>query len=601
MRAKLAWALLSAAVAAAARGASRAAEDRAPTAISDIRQESTDRSTRLVVECTGPLAYTYYSPDPLTLVVDIPEVDASKVPARINVGTPRGRVGPRHEHGPGRRPQPRAPRGAAREPRALPDLLQGQGAEPGLRAAGQRGRAAGRRRPGRGREPAPAPAPQAAATAPSAAARPCRAPSCRLRARRHPRPSRRRSRAGRPPRPRPAPTGPRRRGSWPSARDEDGQLAVTVKADGTPQVPGLLPGQPRPPRGRLQGRDEPARQLRALDGGRRARCGRCASASSAPPRRRWRAWSSTSPAARPTGSSRAPTASRSSSARAPAPAPAPLAALRPSSPSPLRGAGGSCRGPRRAGPVARRLPMPVLPEPPAAQPAPAGRARRRSSSRARTLAARSVHGRTRSASTSRTATSRTSSACSPTSAACNVVVNPGVSGKVTLKLNEVPWDQALDLILKTNGLGCTLDDNVIRIARLSRPPEGRAGPAQARRRRRRSPATSAVVRKRLSYAKAARPRAARSRRWRSRPAGTITLDTAHQHDDHHATSPPYIEKAKDLIADLDRATPQVEIEARIVVTSRNFTRDLGIQWGFNQADGRSSATPRTWPSRTRSS
>src|SRR6202023_1145567 len=35
----------------------------------------------------------------------------------------------------------------------------------------------------------------------------------------------------------------------------------------------------------------------------------------------------------------------------------------------------------------------------------------------------------------------------------NIVVNPGVSGKVTLKLNEVPWDQALDLILKANGLG----------------------------------------------------------------------------------------------------------------------------------------------------
>jgi type IV pilus assembly protein PilQ len=41
-----------------------------------------------------------------------------------------------------------------------------------------------------------------------------------------------------------------------------------------------------------------------------------------------------------------------------------------------------------------------------------------------------------------------------------------------------------------------------------------------------------------------------------------------------------LEKTRNLIADLDRATPQVEIEARIVVTTRNFTRDLGIQWGF---------------------
>src|SRR5262249_17525903 len=49
--------------------------------------ENGARSTKLIVECSGPVAYTYYSPDPLTLVVDIPEVDASRVPSRINVAT----------------------------------------------------------------------------------------------------------------------------------------------------------------------------------------------------------------------------------------------------------------------------------------------------------------------------------------------------------------------------------------------------------------------------------------------------------------------------------------------------------------------------------
>ena len=48
--------------------------------------------------------------------------------------------------------------------------------------------------------------------------------------------------------------------------------------------------------------------------------------------------------------------------------------------------------------------------------------------------------------------------------------------------------------------------------------------------------------------------------------------------------PAFLEKAKELIATLDLPTRQVEIEARIVVTSRNFTRDLGIQWGFNQVE-----------------
>jgi hypothetical protein len=85
MRAKIAGVCLIAAVLALATWTT--AQEATPTTITDIRQESTDRSTRLIVECTGPLAYTYYSPDPLTLVVDIPEVDASQVPARINVGT----------------------------------------------------------------------------------------------------------------------------------------------------------------------------------------------------------------------------------------------------------------------------------------------------------------------------------------------------------------------------------------------------------------------------------------------------------------------------------------------------------------------------------
>ena len=85
MRAKLAGVCLFAVALALATGVP--AQQATTTAITDIRQESSDRSTRLVVDCTGPLAYTYYSPDPLTLVVDIPEVDASQVPARVNVGT----------------------------------------------------------------------------------------------------------------------------------------------------------------------------------------------------------------------------------------------------------------------------------------------------------------------------------------------------------------------------------------------------------------------------------------------------------------------------------------------------------------------------------
>jgi hypothetical protein len=85
MKVKLAGVCLIAA--ALALATSVPAQDVTPTTITDIRQESDERSTRLIVQCTGPIAYTYYSPDALTLVVDIPEVDASQVPARIDVGT----------------------------------------------------------------------------------------------------------------------------------------------------------------------------------------------------------------------------------------------------------------------------------------------------------------------------------------------------------------------------------------------------------------------------------------------------------------------------------------------------------------------------------
>src|SRR5437763_11902972 len=84
MRARLAWALSLAGV--LALGGSVFAQAPAATVISDIRQESVGESTRLVVVSNGPLTYTYYSPDPLTLIVDIPDVDASKVPSKLSVG-----------------------------------------------------------------------------------------------------------------------------------------------------------------------------------------------------------------------------------------------------------------------------------------------------------------------------------------------------------------------------------------------------------------------------------------------------------------------------------------------------------------------------------
>ena len=160
----------------------------------------------------------------------------------------------------------------------------------------------------------------------------------------------------------------------------------------------------------------------------------------------------------------------------------------------------------------------------------------------------------------------------------NVVVNPGVSGKVTLKLNEVPWDQALDLILKANGLGYTLEGNVIRIARLSDLQKEE----QDRRKLAEEKALAGdlgTLTTRISYAKALELSEVLKRAGALSARGTINVD-GRTNTMIIKDLPAFLERSKELIAELDRATPQVEIEARIVVTSRNFTRDLGIQWGF---------------------
>ena len=163
----------------------------------------------------------------------------------------------------------------------------------------------------------------------------------------------------------------------------------------------------------------------------------------------------------------------------------------------------------------------------------------------------------------------------------NVVVNPGVTGKVTLKLNEVPWGRALELILKTNGLGCVLEENVIRIAKIS---DLQREEVDRRKLQEEKDLAGDLVThtQRISYAKAGDLSTVLKNAKAISARGEVNVDertnTIIMRD-----LPSYVEKARSLIGELDTATPQVEIEARIVVTTRNFTRDLGIQWGFGAA------------------
>jgi type IV pilus secretin PilQ/predicted competence protein len=569
MKAKLGGVCLIAAALATPAVPSAVAEDRTPTAISDIRQENTDRSTRVVIECTGPIAYTYYSPDPLTLVVDIPEVDASKVPARINVATRE--VESLRVTNLARADGRNIARLEVRLASLVPYQIYSKGKA--LNLVFDRPAAAAAVAP-----VAPAPMPAAAPDPlPAARTSPPEAELASAPMEAHASPP-----APMPQAPRTVPA-PEAKTSAPKAtrilsvqpEDQDGQLAVTVKADGRLHYQDFFLGNPD----RLVV-DFPdvvtrasARPIEVNQGPlRKVRIGQFSAASpkvarlvlDLSARSPYRIVEGSDGLKVVFGEGREPAPAPLAALRAPEPD-TPAAAPEPSAPM----AAAQVYSPR-GGPAA--LAMPVLPEPQLAN--------------------------TRPEDTGTLAGTGSKFTGTPITldfkdgdlqdifrlfadiSGLNVVVNPGVSGKVTLKLTEVPWDQALDLILKTNGLGYTLEDNVIRIAKLTDLQKEE----EDRRKLEESKALAGLLvdyTKRISYAKAATIIDVIKKAGALSPRGQINVDertnTMIMKD-----LPSYIEKAKGLVAELDRATPQVEIEARIVITSRNFTRDLGIQWGFNQ-------------------
>jgi type IV pilus assembly protein PilQ len=157
----------------------------------------------------------------------------------------------------------------------------------------------------------------------------------------------------------------------------------------------------------------------------------------------------------------------------------------------------------------------------------------------------------------------------------NVVFDPEVRGIVTCNLVDVPWDQALDILLRNNKLGKALEGNVLRIAPVSvltREDE------DVRRLRESKELAGPVIVKTvtLSYSKARDVMALLNSKKSSR--GEITID--------ERTNTLIISDVREnldllekLISVLDTPTPQVSIEARIVEATSTFIRNLGIQWG----------------------
>jgi type IV pilus assembly protein PilQ len=159
----------------------------------------------------------------------------------------------------------------------------------------------------------------------------------------------------------------------------------------------------------------------------------------------------------------------------------------------------------------------------------------------------------------------------------NIVIDPDVKGTVTVRLTDVPWDQALELILKENGLGYVLENNVMRIApvgKLQQEEQQRLALEEARQQ---SIPTKTIIKK-LSYADAAQ--AATTLRQVMSKRGDVVVDTR-TNTLIIREIPSYLPTVIQLLDNLDTPTPQVMIETRIVETTKTFGRNLGISWGIS--------------------
>ncbi len=167
----------------------------------------------------------------------------------------------------------------------------------------------------------------------------------------------------------------------------------------------------------------------------------------------------------------------------------------------------------------------------------------------------------------------------------NIVVADNVSGTVTIRMRNVPWDQALETVLQAKGLGMVRQGNMIRVAPLADLNKERELDIA----RRKSELQLAPIETRLipvSYAEA-KELQDRAKDMLS-PRGSLAVDERTNVLIARDVA-GNLNQIEELVRSLDTQTPQVLIEARIVEATSRYLRDVGIQWGgdatFSAATG----------------
>lgn len=161
----------------------------------------------------------------------------------------------------------------------------------------------------------------------------------------------------------------------------------------------------------------------------------------------------------------------------------------------------------------------------------------------------------------------------------NIVVDPNVKGNLTIVLDDVPWDQALDIVLRNNGLEKQLDGNVLRIATretVKKEAEQSRDLAKAQA----EAADVITTTRQLNYAKADTLVATLKKFLSSR--GDVLADSR-SNTLIIRDIPSVLPVLDNLLRQLDRKAQQVEIEARVVAATRSFAREIGTQFAFSSA------------------
>src|SRR3984957_5434001 len=165
----------------------------------------------------------------------------------------------------------------------------------------------------------------------------------------------------------------------------------------------------------------------------------------------------------------------------------------------------------------------------------------------------------------------------------NVVLDPNVHGTLTVVLDDVPWDQALDIVLKNNDLARELEGNVLRIATvdtLKHEADGRRAQIESE-----ALAVEKVsITRFLSYAKA-KDVIITVKKFLSQRGDVVADDRTNAVIINDI--PKVLPTIDRLLTQLDRKTQEVEIEARVVAATRQFARDIGTQLGFGWGNGHS--------------